>query len=459
MGMHEYLERLSEQIRCLAARPAVEEEIRSHIEDQAKAYEAGGMCREEALKKSVEQMGDPVEAGVALDRIHRPKTEWSIVILILILSAAGLAFQAAMAADAGIWGPFFKRVLFTGLGLAVMCAVYRMDYSALGKYPLQLWFGMFLIWWFFIPATGTGALDWIDFPIPLRSNGQTHIYSILLMFIPLYAGVLYYFRKGGYLALMACALFPAFPMYVAGLAVQTTAAIEIAACSMALLFAAVMKGWFLVNKGLALTGLTAGTVSIPLFLIFFGEKTGFLLPYQSIRIQAFLHMGDFQTTANYLRAETVNVVRDCTLFGNKTLPPARLTLSKALESDFAVTALFYYYGIVAGCLVLLLLGYLLIRACSVSLKQKNQLGMMTGLGCTLALGIQAVTYVLSNLGIGLLTQKTMPFFSAGGQGILVNYIFLGLLLSVYRYKDILPKGPEVKRWRPGFWGKRRQISQ
>lgn len=45
MEMHEYLDTISEQIRCKKARPMVVEEIENHINDQAEAYIKDGMER------------------------------------------------------------------------------------------------------------------------------------------------------------------------------------------------------------------------------------------------------------------------------------------------------------------------------------------------------------------------------------------------------------------------------
>lgn len=445
MEMREYLEVLSEQIRCKAARPAVEAEIRQHIEDQAEAYEADGHSREDAVKMAVKQMGDPVETGVELDRIHRPKTDWNMVALIFALSAAGLCVFGAIAVSTGNWPPFYKRVGFTALGFLVMCLVYRMDYSILGKYPVRVWLGFGILIMLLIPSVENGSVLWIPLFPGLRSNGQIHIYNLLLLFIPLYAAVLYGFRGGRYGAVFGCLMVLIVPVLLGGRAVQSTAAVEIVICCFLLLFVAVWKGWFRVNRGFTLGGLTFGAAVVPVFLFQIGIRSGFLREYQQARIRAFLHMNEFQNSANYLRSETMKLVGDYTLLGNRNLPPDNLVLSRTLDSEFAVTALFYYYGILAGCVVLFLIAWLLIRSCTVCMKQKNRLGMMIGLGCVLALGIQAVTYVLSNFGIGLLTQKTMPFLSSGGQGTVINFIFLGLLLSIYRYKDVLAEEREMKK--------------
>ena len=72
MRKEEYLRIVTEQMRCKRAIEAVRKEIQDHIEDQADAFIAEGMKREEAEEAAVREMGDPVETGNGLDRIHRP---------------------------------------------------------------------------------------------------------------------------------------------------------------------------------------------------------------------------------------------------------------------------------------------------------------------------------------------------------------------------------------------------
>ena len=72
--MDDYLITVLEQIRCTKMYPEIEQELRGHIEEQAMANRASGMEEEEAMRCAIQDMGDPVETGVELDRIHRPST-------------------------------------------------------------------------------------------------------------------------------------------------------------------------------------------------------------------------------------------------------------------------------------------------------------------------------------------------------------------------------------------------
>ena len=68
MEVYEYLDQVEKQIRQEAVREEIRTELRQHIEDQADFYQESGMSRKDAVEKAVEDMGDPVETGVQLDK-------------------------------------------------------------------------------------------------------------------------------------------------------------------------------------------------------------------------------------------------------------------------------------------------------------------------------------------------------------------------------------------------------
>lgn len=70
MRREEYLYTLTEQIRCKMARGTIEQEINDHIEDQKAEFLSEGMSQTEAEEAAVREMGDPVEVGLEMDRIH-----------------------------------------------------------------------------------------------------------------------------------------------------------------------------------------------------------------------------------------------------------------------------------------------------------------------------------------------------------------------------------------------------
>ena len=134
----EFIQLLADQIRCKRAREDVIREMEAHISDQAEAYEAEGMEPEEALAEAVEQMGDPVVVGVELDRIHRPRMDWKMTAMAVLLSLGGLAVQCATGNIAVGSASFGRECLFMGIGFCLMLGICFLDYSLIGKYAKPL---------------------------------------------------------------------------------------------------------------------------------------------------------------------------------------------------------------------------------------------------------------------------------------------------------------------------------
>ena len=99
--MEEYIKTLLEQVRFEKAHKAIGDEIRAHIEDQAEANISEGMDKETAEKKAVEDMGDPVETGIALDKVHRPQLAWELVVATLVVILRILYFSIGNRWNAG----------------------------------------------------------------------------------------------------------------------------------------------------------------------------------------------------------------------------------------------------------------------------------------------------------------------------------------------------------------------
>lgn len=163
MDKKKYIQTVTEQIRCKRALPLVTKELEGHIEDQKSDYMKAGMNAEEAEEAAVLEMGDPVEVGVEMDRIHRPKMAWKMIGLIAILNLAGIVLmyliRTSILADAGnnpgdvewiasgIGGNinYLKSVMWTIIGLACMIGICYFDYSRIGKYGKLLTGGWIVV--------------------------------------------------------------------------------------------------------------------------------------------------------------------------------------------------------------------------------------------------------------------------------------------------------------------------
>ena len=86
--------------------------------------------------------------------------------------------------------------------------------------------------------------------------------------------------------------------------------------------------------------------------------------------------------------------------------------------------------------MVLVIGILFVRTLMLSVRQKNPMGMMMSAGASLALMIQFVFSVLVNVGL-IPSIGYCPFITYGGTGMMVTCILIGILLSVYRYQNVV----------------------
>ena len=133
--MDEYLKTLLEQIRCKKARPYIRQELQDHIEDQIEENIHAGMNYESAEKEAIKDMGDPVEIGISLDRIHKPKIAWKLLIMIVLISVVGILTHLMIARhmDGGIASTSERYVIHVMMGIAVMFFLYFLDYTLLAR--------------------------------------------------------------------------------------------------------------------------------------------------------------------------------------------------------------------------------------------------------------------------------------------------------------------------------------
>ena len=234
MTEESYIRDVVEQIRCVRARDGIAKELSDHIEDQTAAYEERGVPYEDAVKRAVQEMGDPVEVGVELDRIHRPQTDYKLIGMAFLFHIAGF-FIIGQVGYLSQHPEYIGRQCVTLLlSFCVMAGMYFLDYSFIARYA----YGIFL----FATIVILGSL--------ILSAGEGRIPGIMLsyLYVPVFAGILYRQRNGGYRALMwamgmqivtAC-----FTFCFSGM--LHTANIYMV-CTF-LIFLAAAKGWFCVSR-------------------------------------------------------------------------------------------------------------------------------------------------------------------------------------------------------------------
>ena len=441
MKLESYLNTVTEQIRFQKARSLVSDELRAHILDQAEAYEAEGMFEEEAMEKAVRDMGDPVETGVALDRIHRPQMSAELLILIGLISAASIAVHGILGAysqeiDGAGYGYLWEHIRYTGLGYVLMLLFYRLDYSFFAKYTKHMTGALLLL---IVLGTNTALGVTINGAMLYIHLGPFFLFlpTVMNLFVPLFGGLLYQYRGSGYGGIAKLLIWALVPVWIASGIPSLTQAMVLLV-SFAVLFAvAVRKGWYRVNKRIVLAGLAVLVPAVPLLRL-----GGRLAAYQVARLQAFLSGAP---EYDYFAMKSREVLSGSRLVGMAPENLMKVVELPGFNNDYVLVSLIAGYGILAGVLAAALLAFLLMKIFRISFRQKNQLGMILGCGCGLVYLMQILMSFGVNLGILPTTATLLPFFSAGGSGTVMCYILMGLVLSIYRYKNILPESAVEKK--------------
>lgn len=444
--MEEYLKAVIEQIRCKNVRPYVERELRDHLEDQINDNIASGMDKDEAVRAAVKDMGDPIETGIALDRVHRPSIAWGMIALVFVISiaAALIHFAIASGAEGSVYNQSSKTMIMFGAGFLVMLAIYFVDYTHVARFSklIALCLIGLCIYARMFGTYINGAQLWVRaFFIDIN------VEAVMMLYVPVFAGILYKYRNGSatsnkrysavfdFIKILFWMIVPVF------LVMQMPAlvtALMMLISMLTLLTIAISKGWFKVSKPIAIASIWGVFVGLPVIgsvVMFFGNG---LADYQKARLVAFF-TGSGE--ANYLTNVLRNVAASCRLYGSNGVD-ASITMPE-YNSAYVLSYISITYGLIAGILIACALAALIAIVFGISLKQKNQLGMLMGCGCGMVLLVTTLINIFQNLGWFPPSRTFLPLMSSGGSYIIVTYILIGIVLSIYKYKSIYPKHVSV----------------
>ncbi len=426
MDVSEYIDAVTGQMRCKRARAMVAKELSDHIADQAQDYLKEGMEPGEAQREAVRQMGDAIEVGMEMDRLHRPGMDKRVLWVVAVFSLVAMFLQTMLVLSIRIVGGLdsvsSKAVPFQVLlGVLIMVGIMYLDYTFLGKHPLLPW------------------LILVCFPIFCDVAGlpceRICMYVMLGLLVPAYVGVIYRYRTKGWLGLLAsvCWLVAGVFLYYREMN-RFFLMVLVCLMGMLLLSYALAKGWYGISKVgsvAALWGVVLG--GLVLLLLIGGLET-----YQIARLEAYFNYGADPAGHGYMANYMHVVLGEVKLWQS---PGEWICLwgeaGYPLESAMSFLLLLKQMGVIPA--VLILAGFVVLfldMAAGVS-KQKNVLGSLLGMACVLSLLVPTICHVLNNLALLPYTDIYIPFLYPGWVANAISYTLLGLYLSVYRNKDVV----------------------
>ncbi|MBV8710335.1 MAG: rod shape-determining protein RodA [Solirubrobacterales bacterium] len=354
---------------------------------------------------------------------------------LLLLAALGLAAcslvtlkGATRTMDPGHPMYFVERqAIYFGLGLAVALVLARLDYSRLREYKYGLYGVMIALNLVVLGMPKVqGAARWIPLPFfQLQSSefGKVLLIAAVSAFAVDRSRRLHEPRTTAKIMLLA--ILPA--LMVIPQPDLGTALVYIAGGFAILFFAG--TSWK------QLTALVVLFVLAITFVLVVAPATGhhLLKPYQMQRLTGFLH------PSHDPRNQTYNILQSLTAIGSggKTglgtagATQVNLHYLPAPDTDFIFAVVGETYGFVGGAIVLSLYALMIWRTLRILTLSKNLYGTLIAGGVLAMLMFQVFVNAGMTIGIMPITGVPLPLMSYGGSSVLVTFIAIGLLQSIY----------------------------
>ncbi len=433
--MEEYLKLVLEQVRCKKAHSQIREELQAHMEDQIAENLNSGMSRKEAEVSAVRDMGSPVETGIALDRIHRPQAAWGMIALMAVISMAGslvhlMISRQVLGNAEEITAGSSAFALYSAVGFFLMVLVYHMDYSVIARFSKIIMASLIIVGLYGLVGGSTmhGVIRYVWI-----LGFRVSLFPMMILCVPLYGAVIYKYYGMGYGGVVKSILWMFVPVLVTFKLPSRLLAIIMLVSMSAVLTVAVVKDWFQVAKKKVIVGLWSIVFVLPVASLTIAYFFGLLKDFQTERLRAFLtNLG----APNYVTAKLRSILEDIHFVGNSGREWMTIESLPGFNSDFVFSYMLYTYGVLVGGVICCLMAALVVKVFAISFRQKNQLGMSMGCGCGMILLLNILLNIGECLGLFPVTETFLPFFSAGGGNLIVCYVLMGMILSIYRYKNV-----------------------
>ena len=401
--IEQYLGTVCAQVRWRRVRPALVQELRTHLEEQAAACRARGLSAPEAEAEAIRQMGSAEQVGLALDAVHQPKKQTAIMLLAGLCAVLG-ALLRVICQDAHA-APALAALLLT---FGALCGGYFFDYRRLGRFAWLIYgavfaLGALCLYRGFRYAGGVSILG-VGMSVGIESE------YVVLLYPPAYALAVYALRgkKGGFL-LALCAAVPFAALLRLGDRTFTTQVTLLSRLIFRLelavvLLIAIRAAFFRVKKGWAYSAVLL-LLALGLYLDVRSNMSRLAAYFSPAAIQQWRSIAQARPFADQLMAKTLRLIQQA---GVSSAVPAWVWMAML----YVPMAAF--------------LGLLLVRAA----KLPNPLGKLLSLPAALMLIIRFAAGVGYQLSLFPMSAP-LPFVS-GNLFSVVDAALLGLALCALR---------------------------
>ena len=441
MDIKNFLDKVCGEIKYRPVRKGICEELKSHIQEIKEEYTNKGIPENEAEEKAVFQMGVPEEIGRKLNKIHKPKLDWKLLLLMVILMGFGV-FVAILKQPIMNENYIGSTIIYMTIGVILSIGIYFFDYKLLKKYSTVI----------YIIASILMILPMIQFGFIPRGVYNIQLFEItispstiaLTLYLISFIGFIFNYNKTNN-----------FKMTILNKEIEINKdMVKIIICSVAslmlmeyissitnaiilgIIYLIISTAKIIQNKKNRIKNLIILYV-IPVFM-------GLLLilmlvksPYRFERIISSFNPEVDPESSGYVGMLQKEILENAKIIGEAdTMPISNSQSIINVESNYTFIYLLGKTGIlVAGllvCTIILASVKLIINAKNI----KEQYGKFLIIGLSSLYILQSFATILMNVNMGVQTNVNLPFVTYGGIYFIVSILSMAIIFSVYRRKDI-----------------------
>lgn len=445
LQIKDFLEKVCNEIKYKPIREEISKELENHIEESKEAYIHKGESEEIAINKAIADMGDAEVIGKTLNKIHKPKLDYKLIILLLILLCftflvVGIKTTSHVFSEGE--GPFFvKTIVYLIIGFILGLAIYFMDYTKIAKYSNYIYIVSSIL----IIYTVISSHHLIN-GIPYLNIGNIYIpinRVVMPLFLISFIGFIQNVGKHKVefrvldletiqidKSLIKIIILSVFSLLLLASIPSLTSAFILGIAYMIIATVKIIKDSHKkVTNLLKLYG-----VIFALGIICIISLT--TAPYRLERIVTTFYPETDPEGAGWLGINRKLIIESASMFGEAEDMSNALDLFDA-GTQFAFISILAHYGWIVAILLIVTIILISIKLIINSIKVKDAYGKMIIIGISCLFIFQSVFNVLMNLNLWFESGFELPFVSYGGTGLIMNMACLALVLSIYRRKDIL----------------------
>lgn len=356
--------------------------------------------------------------------------DWPLLGAAIALIVYSLIAISGATADDVAGNPHYyviRQSVFGGVGVFLLFAVSRIDYTRLREYRTQI-YAFLIASNVFVLITGTatkGSKRWIDigfFQIQPSELGKVLLILTLSAFIADRARD----RQTGGIVLPVVAL-AALPAGLVFLQPDLGTALVYGAITLSLLFIGGIP-WQ------QMTALIVAVILVVSAVLWAAPAAGVnvLKDYQVSRLTSFLNPNSDPTGQAFQQTQGQIAIGSGQRIGRGADEATQTQLNFLPEhhTDFVFAVVGETYGFAGAALVMTLFALLIWRGLRILALARDQFGALIAAGVVAMLMFQVFVNVGMNIGIMPITGVTLPLMSYGGASVLSTFIALGLLQSV-----------------------------